>query len=219
MSNVLEAGRAPEKFGFVGLLVLLLISMWLGARREVRTAPRPRSASGRPSSSRSRPTRQPSPRSCLRPRSCRGCLATIPRATGVSARCGSRPYTRISTDETNQPYSLGAQADRLDAFVASQPDWQIVARYTDQASGKSLDRPALVASRGRRPRPGAFDLLLVYRVDRLSRNLGQLVGLIEELAGHDVGFRSATEPFDTALPAAACSSSSWARSPSSSGRR
>ncbi len=108
-------------------------------------------------------------------------------------------YTRISTDETNQPYSLGAQADRLVAFVSSQPDWRIVARYTDQASGKSLERPALRAAR-QAATGGAFDLLLVYRVDRLSRNLGQLVGLIEELAGHDVGFRSATEPFDTALP-------------------
>jgi site-specific DNA recombinase len=108
-------------------------------------------------------------------------------------------YTRISTDETNQPYSLGAQSDRLDAFVTSQPDWRIVARYTDQASGKGLDRPALATAR-QAAATGAFDLLLVYRVDRLSRNLGQLVGLIEELAAHNVGFRSATEPFDTALP-------------------
>ncbi|MFI5259000.1 MAG: recombinase family protein, partial [Candidatus Limnocylindrales bacterium] len=104
-------------------------------------------------------------------------------------------YTRISTDETTQPYSLGAQADRLEAFVSSQPDWRIVAHYTDQASAKSLDRPALVAVR-RAAVGGEFDLLLVYRVDRLSRNVGQLVGLIEELAGHNVVFRSATEPFD-----------------------
>lgn len=108
-------------------------------------------------------------------------------------------YTRISTDETNQPYSLGAQADRLEAFVASQPDWHIVARYVDQASGKSLERPALTDARAAAA-ASQFDLLLVYRVDRASRNLGQLVGLIEELAGHGVGFRSATEPFDTALP-------------------
>ncbi|MHB8398623.1 MAG: recombinase family protein [Candidatus Limnocylindrales bacterium] len=109
-------------------------------------------------------------------------------------------YTRISTDETNQPYSLGAQHDRLDAFVASQPDWQIVARYTDQASGKSLERPALREARAAAA-AGRFDLLLVYRVDRLSRNLGQLVGLIEEFKDRGVGFRSATEPFDTANPA------------------
>ena len=108
-------------------------------------------------------------------------------------------YTRISTDETNQPYSLGAQADRLDAFVASQPDWTILARYTDQASGKSLERPALSAARAAAA-AGAFDLLLVYRVDRLSRNLGGLVGLIDELRAVGVEFRSATEPFDTANP-------------------
>jgi len=84
--------------------------------------------------------------------------------------------------------------------VTSQPDWQIVASYTDQASGKNLERPALrelrtAASASR------FDLLLVYRVDRLSRNLGQLVSLIEEFKERGVGFRSATEPFDTANPA------------------
>ena len=36
-------------------------------------------------------------------------------------------YTRISTDEVNQPYSLGAQRDRLEAYVANQPGWQITA--------------------------------------------------------------------------------------------
>jgi site-specific DNA recombinase len=117
----------------------------------------------------------------------------------VSAMVRVALYTRISTDETNQPYSLGAQADRLDAFVASQPDWAIVARYTDQASGKSLERPALTAARAAAA-AGAFDLLLVYRVDRLSRNLGGLVGLIDELRAHGVEFRSSTEPFDTANP-------------------
>lgn len=80
------------------------------------------------------------------------------RGAGVSGPVRVATYTRISTDETNQPYSLGAQADRLDAFVASQPDWRIVARYTDQASGKSLDRPALAAAR-QVATTGAFDLL------------------------------------------------------------
>ena len=109
-------------------------------------------------------------------------------------------YTRISTDEVTQPYSLGAQHDRLDAFVASQPGWQTVARYTDQASGKSLERAALTELRAAAA-AGRFELLLVYRVDRLSRNLGQLASLVDELAQHGVGFRSATEPFDTANPA------------------
>ncbi len=105
-------------------------------------------------------------------------------------------YTRISTDEINQPYSLGAQRDRLDAYVATQPGWRIVARYVDQASGKSLERLGLAAARRAATR-GEYDLLLAYRVDRLSRNLAQLGKLIEELAAVHVGFRSATEPFDT----------------------
>jgi site-specific DNA recombinase len=108
-------------------------------------------------------------------------------------------YTRISTDETNQPYSLGAQSDRLQAFVASQPGWTIVETYTDQASGKSLDRPALTAARAAAV-GGRFDLLLVYRVDRLSRNLGDLIGIGDELRRSGVGLRSATESFDTADP-------------------
>ncbi len=98
-------------------------------------------------------------------------------------------YTRISTDEAHQPYSLEAQRERLTAFAASQPDWRIVARYSDTASGKSLERRWLRAAR-EAATAGAYDVLLVYRVDRLSRNLGQLAALVEELQGYGVAFRS-----------------------------
>ena len=109
-------------------------------------------------------------------------------------------YGRISTDEINQPYSLGAQRDRLEAYVASQDGWQILARYEDRASGKSLARPSLAAARTADAKR-EFDLLLVYRVDRLSRNIGQLGVLIEELDKAGVAFRSASKPFDTSTPA------------------
>src|ERR1035437_5508028 len=103
-------------------------------------------------------------------------------------------YTRISTDEINQPYSLGAQRDRLEAYVKSQPDWIIVEGYTDQASGKNLDRPALTAARAAAA-AGKFDILLFYRIDRLSRVLGDLIAVVGELQGKGVGLRSATETF------------------------
>ena len=109
-------------------------------------------------------------------------------------------YTRISTDEANQPYSLGAQRDRLEAYVAAQPGTRISARYEDRASGKSLERPALTNAR-HAAQPELFDLLLVFRVDRLSRNLGQLATLIEELEHAGVAFQSMTEPFETTTPA------------------
>ena len=65
-------------------------------------------------------------------------------------------YTRISTDETNQPYSLGAQSDRLEAYVASQPGWTIVERYTDQARAKNLDGLPSGRSERQLPRVGSI---------------------------------------------------------------
>jgi site-specific DNA recombinase len=52
-------------------------------------------------------------------------------------------YTRISTDEERQPNSLEAQRVRLDAFVTSQPGWQIEPRrrYEDQFTGTVTTGP------------------------------------------------------------------------------
>jgi site-specific DNA recombinase len=109
-------------------------------------------------------------------------------------------YSRISTDEERQPHSLGAQADRLAAYCASQEEWRIVRRYEDQMTGTILERPglqdALAAAKA-----GRFDLLLVFRVDRLARSVRALAQILAELDEAGVGFRSATEPFDTTTPA------------------
>jgi site-specific DNA recombinase len=105
-------------------------------------------------------------------------------------------YTRISTDEVNQPYSLGSQSERLASYVASQEDWELVGTFTDQMSGAKLERPGLTKAL-RAAKAGRFDLLLVYRVDRLSRSVRGLAEVLETLDAAGVGFRSATEPFDT----------------------
>jgi len=52
-------------------------------------------------------------------------------------------YTRISTDEDHQPFSLDAQTTRLGAYVQSQDGWEITRRYTDQMTGSTLNRPGL----------------------------------------------------------------------------
>lgn len=109
-------------------------------------------------------------------------------------------YTRISTDEEHQPYSLEAQDERLGAYIRSQDSWEWSRRYTDQMTGSVLERPdlqrALSDARAQR-----FDLLLVYRVDRLSRSVRGLAQILEEVDQAHVLFRSATEPFDTGSPA------------------
>ena len=105
-------------------------------------------------------------------------------------------YTRISTDEENQPTSLHSQRERLEAFCKSQEGWSIVAHEEDRSSGTKLDRPGLQAALDL-ARGGMVDMLLVYRVDRLSRKVRQLAQLAEELDKLNVVLRSATEPFDT----------------------
>lgn len=108
-------------------------------------------------------------------------------------------YTRRSTDDENQPYSIEVQDQRLDSYVGSQPGWQVATRFSDDASGGTTSRPGLQRAL-QSARAGLIDVLLVYRVDRFSRNLGDTVTLLDELDQLGVVFRSATEPFDTATP-------------------
>jgi site-specific DNA recombinase len=94
-------------------------------------------------------------------------LAIAPDPASHAGPVRVATYTRISTDEERQPNSLEAQRVRLDAFVDSQPDWQISLRYEDQFTGTVIDRPAL-SRLLRDAKRGRFDVLLVYRVDRLA---------------------------------------------------
>ncbi len=109
-------------------------------------------------------------------------------------------YTRISTDEEHQPFSLEAQAQRLGSYIQSQDSWQLVHRFTDQMSGSTLDRPGLQQAFAY-ARAKRYDMLLVYRVDRLSRSVRGLAQILEDLDHAGVSFRSATEPFDTGTAA------------------
>jgi site-specific DNA recombinase len=109
-------------------------------------------------------------------------------------------YRRISTDEERQPFSLDAQQERLAAYVAAQPGWVLARSYSDRMSGKRLDRPGLQQAL-HDARTARYDLLLVFKVDRLARSTGGLVKVLEELDIAGVAFRSASEPFDTATAA------------------
>ena len=88
-------------------------------------------------------------------------------------------YTRISTDEENQPTSLASQHERLEAFCKVQEDWRIIAHHEDRATGTKLDRPGLQAALDL-ARQGRIDQLLVYRIDRLSRKVRQLAAIAED---------------------------------------
>jgi site-specific DNA recombinase len=130
----------------------------------------------------------------------RASLAIVPEPAEDAGPVRVATYSRISTDEERQPNSLEAQRVRLDSFVASQPEWRIGRRYEDQFTGTVIDRPALTRLL-RDAKLDRFDVLLVYRVDRLARSIRGLAQIIDELDQAGVIFRSATEPFDTGTPA------------------
>ncbi|HBV98719.1 MAG TPA: hypothetical protein DEF36_17010 [Desulfotomaculum sp.] len=107
-------------------------------------------------------------------------------------------YIRVSTDEqAEQGISIPAQKSRLAAYCQAQ-GWDFYSFYVDDGySGKNLDRPA-VHCLLEDARAGLFDILLVFKLDRLSRRQRDVLFILEDVLDPGrIGFKSATEPFDT----------------------
>src|SRR5712691_3368804 len=103
-------------------------------------------------------------------------------------------YVRVSTLDQNTEN----QAIELRRYVEAR-GWTAVEYRDHGVSGAKDRRPALdqlVADAKRRK----FDVLVVWRLDRLGRNLRHLVTLIDELTAVGVGFASLGEGIDTQTP-------------------
>jgi site-specific DNA recombinase len=111
-------------------------------------------------------------------------------------------YTRVSTEYgLDQEFnSLDAQHEAAEAYIRSQAHdgWTLIrTRYDDGGySGGSTDRPALqrllADIRDRR-----IDVVVVYKVDRLTRSLADFAKLVELFDAHSVSFVSVTQQFNT----------------------
>jgi site-specific DNA recombinase len=105
---------------------------------------------------------------------------------------------RISTDQDNQPYSLGAQRTQIEAFAVAR-DWTLVDIIEEEMSGAADVRPELeqllnlVRSR-------KVDVVVVTRVDRLARTIVGVMAAVKEFGRYDVELVSVTEPIDTSSP-------------------
>jgi site-specific DNA recombinase len=116
------------------------------------------------------------------------------------ARCAI--YTRKSTEYNLELAfnSLDAQREACEAYIKSQAHegWRLIpGRYDDGAfSGASLERPALQQLLAE-IHAGKIDIVLVYKVDRLTRSLSDFAKLIELFDAHDVSFVSVTQSFNT----------------------
>jgi site-specific DNA recombinase len=117
-----------------------------------------------------------------------------------SVRCAI--YTRVSTEHgLDQEFnSLDAQYEAASAYIKSQAHagWSLVrSRYDDGGySGGSTDRPDLQKLlddiRARK-----IDVIVVYKVDRLTRSLADFAKLVELFDSHGVSFVSVTQQFNT----------------------
>ena len=111
-------------------------------------------------------------------------------------------YTRVSTDHgLEQDFnSLHAQHDAAEAYIRSQAHdgWALVrTRYDDGGfSGGSTDRPALQQLLAD-IRANKIDVVVVYKVDRLTRSLADFAKLVELFDSHAVSFVSVTQQFST----------------------
>lgn len=122
------------------------------------------------------------------------------RTPSKTMRCAI--YTRVSTENgLDQEFnSLDAQYEASSAYIRSQAHagWsQLKGRYDDGGySGGSTERPALQKLmddvRGRK-----VDVLVVYKVDRLTRSLADFAKLVELFDQYGVSFVSVTQQFNT----------------------
>src|SRR5438270_7869985 len=117
-----------------------------------------------------------------------------------SVRCAV--YTRVSTDQgLEQDFnSLDAQYDASQAYIRSQAHagWTLLrGKYDDGGfSGGNTDRPALQRL-SQDVRAGKVDVIVVYKVDRLTRSLADFAKLVELFDQYDVSFVPVTQQFNT----------------------
>lgn len=108
-------------------------------------------------------------------------------------------YTRVSTNEQTNGYGRDTQETKIgqwcDLNDVGSVDW-----YADTASGGDTVRPGL-QSLLEAVRDGEYDAVLVYKADRLSRSLKDLLTIIDDvLEPNGTAFISVTEQFDTSTP-------------------
>ncbi|MEC5321850.1 recombinase family protein [Aurantimonas sp. A3-2-R12] len=124
----------------------------------------------------------------------------LPEGRRHKLRCAV--YTRKSSEEgLEQSFnSLHAQRDACEAFIASQihEGWRLLPEAYDDGglSGGSMERPALKRLLGD-VRSGLIDIVVVYKVDRLTRSLADFAKLTELFEAHGTSFVSVTQAFNT----------------------
>ena len=122
------------------------------------------------------------------------------RSDSTPKRCAI--YTRKSSEEgLEQNFnSLHAQRQACEAFVKSQAGegWRLIKTAYDDGgfSGATMERPALKALLAH-VKEKRIDVVVVYKVDRLTRSLADFAKIVEIFDAHGVSFVAVTQQFNT----------------------
>ena len=111
-------------------------------------------------------------------------------------------YTRVSTDNQAEVEfnSCEAQETKIKSFIASQNDIEVYKTYSDAGfSGANTERPALKEMLWDIEQK-KINLVISYKIDRLTRSPKDFYQLIEIFEQFGVNFISVTERFDTSTP-------------------
>ncbi|MDP2924153.1 MAG: recombinase family protein [Candidatus Omnitrophota bacterium] len=111
-------------------------------------------------------------------------------------------YTRVSTDNQADVEfnSCEAQEEKIKSFIASQENMTIFKVYSDAGfTGANINRPAL-ADMLNDINSGKINLVIAYKIDRLTRSPKDFYQLIELFEKYHIDFISVTERFDTSTP-------------------
>ena len=109
-------------------------------------------------------------------------------------------YTRVSsTEQAEEGYSIAEQEERLKSFCKAH-GWKVAKVFTDAGfSGGNTRRPALTDLLKAVEKHQA-DMVLVYKLDRLSRSQKDTLTIIDTFLQNKTDFVSMTENFDTSSP-------------------
>src|SRR6201995_958712 len=127
-------------------------------------------------------------------------MRPMPTESSKIVRCAI--YTRKSTEHgLDQEFnSLDAQREACEAYIKSQASqgWRVLPQqYDDPAySGGNLERPALKRLL-REIELGRIDVVVVYKIDRLTRSLADFAKLVEAFDAKSISFVAVTQQFNT----------------------
>lgn len=106
-------------------------------------------------------------------------------------------YARVSSEGQLDGYSIPQQKDIIENYCKIK-GWNLVKIYVDGGfTGANTERPAL---QDMIEHLDLYDLVLVYKLDRLSRSQRDTLALVDLFAEHEVKFASIQENFDTSTP-------------------